>query len=141
MVNFNKVLLVGNLTKDPELRYTPSGVAVTTLRLAANRSFKDRNGQLQKDTCFINVVVWSQMAEVCNQYLQKGRQVFVEGRLQSRSWKGSDGKNRSIIEVVATRVQFMPQGVRQEGQEVDLGEEPEEALNLGSEDTENQEKV
>jgi len=141
MVNFNKVLLVGNLTKDPELRYTPSGVAVTTLRLAANRSFKDRNGQLQKDTCFINVVVWSQMAEVCNQYLQKGRQVFVEGRLQSRSWKGSDGKNRSIIEVVATRVQFMPQGVRQQEQEVDLGEEPEEALNLGSEDTENQEKV
>ncbi|MBP7088369.1 MAG: single-stranded DNA-binding protein [Candidatus Omnitrophica bacterium] len=137
MVNFNKVLLVGNLTKDPELRYTPSGVAVTTLRLAVNRSFKDRGGQTQKDTCFVNVVVWSQMAEVCNQYLQKGRQVFIEGRLQSRSWKNSEGQNRSTIEVVASRVQFMPQGARQEEQEIDLGEEPEEVADSAAEDKEN----
>lgn len=137
MVNFNKVLLIGNLTKDPELRYTPSGIAVTTLRLAINRSFKDRNGQTQKDTCFVNVVVWSQMAEVCNQYLQKGRQVFVEGRLQSRSWKNSEGQNRSTIEVVAARVQFMPQGARQEGQEIDLGEEPEEVADSAAEEKEN----
>ena len=131
MVSFNKVFLVGNLTRDPELRYTPQGTAVTTLRIAVNRTFKDRSGQAQKDTCFVNIVVWAQMAEVCNQYLQKGRQVFVEGRLQSRSWQNSEGKNRSVLEVVATRVQFMPQsGARQETQEVDLGEEPEEVLNL-----------
>ena len=134
MVSFNKVFLVGNLTRDPELRYTPQGTAVTTLRIAANRAFKDKSGQAQKDTCFVNVVVWAQMAEVCNQYLQKGRQVFIEGRLQSRSWQNSEGKNRSVLEVVAIRVQFMPQGVRQETREVDLGEEPEEVLNLESED-------
>ena len=133
MVNLNKVFLIGNLTKDPELRYTPQGTAVATLRIAVNRAFKDKTGQMQKDTCFLNIVVWSQMAEVCNQYLQKGRQVFVEGRLQSRSWQNNEGKNRSVLEVVATRVQFMPQGVKQENQNIDLGDEPEEVLNLGSE--------
>jgi len=142
VVSLNKVFLVGNLTRDPELRYTPQGTAVTTLRIAVNRSFKDKSGQAQKDTCFVNIVVWAQMAEVCNQYLQKGRQVFVEGRLQSRSWQNSEGKNRSVLEVVATRVQFMPQGVvRQESQEVDLGEEPEEVLNLESDDKQSGEAI
>ncbi len=133
MVTYNKVLLIGNLTRDPELRYTPQGTAVTTLRIAVNRSFKGKSGQVQKDVCFVNVVVWSQMAEVCNQYLQKGRQVFVEGRLQSRSWQNSEGKNRSVLEVVANRVQFMPRGVRPETAEVDLGEAPEEVINLEGE--------
>ncbi len=106
---------------------------MATLRLASNRSFKDKTGQAQKDTCFVNVVVWAQMAEVCNQYLQKGRQVLVEGRLQSRSWKNTEGQNRSTLEVVATRVQFMSGGQRQEAQnnaEIDLGQAPEEVLNL-----------
>ena len=139
MISFNKVFLVGNLTRDPELRYTPQGTAVTTLRIAANRTFKDRTGQPQKDTCFVIVVVWGQMAEVCNQYLQKGRQVLIEGRLQSRSWQNSEGKNRSTLEVVATRVQFMPDHKRQEmqSQEVDLGEAPEEVLNLEGEGSAN----
>jgi single-strand DNA-binding protein len=128
MVTFNKVFLVGNLTRDPELRYTPQGTAVVTLRIAVNRSYKDKSGQTQKDTCFVNIVVWGQMAEVCNQYLQKGRQIFVEGRLQSRSWQDSEGKNRSTLEVVAVRVQFMPQAARQDVQEVDLGNEPEEGV-------------
>ncbi len=129
MVNLNRVFLVGNLTKDPELRYTPQGSAVTTLRIAVNRQYKDKSGQLQKDTCFVNVVVWAQMAEVCNQYLQKGKQVFVEGRLQSRSWQNNEGKARSVLEVVASRVQFMsPSGGRPADQEqdTDLGEEPAE---------------
>lgn len=138
MVSLNKVFLVGNLTRDPELRYTPSGIAVNTLRLAVNRGYKDKNGQAQKDTCFINVVVWAQMAEVCNQYLQKGRAVFVEGRLQSRSWKTNDGQNRSIIEVVAVRVQFMPgaaaqaqaQGISAREPEIDLGPEPQEVSEI-----------
>ena len=115
MVNLNKVFLVGNLTRDPELRYTPQGTAVTTLGMALNSTFKDKSGQMQKDTCFVNIVVWAQMAEVCNQYLQKGRQVLVEGRLKSRSWQTNEGKKRTVLEVVANRVQFMPQGVRQEG--------------------------
>jgi single-strand DNA-binding protein len=136
MVNFNRVFLVGNLTKDPELRYTPQGTAVTTLRIAVNSPFKDKSGQPQKETCFINVVAWGQIAEVCNQYLQKGRSVLVEGRLQSRSWKTNEGQNRSVIEVCANRVQFMPQAapVKTEGKGVDLGEEPEQ-VNLESTDS------
>lgn len=139
MVSFNKVFLVGNLTRDPELRYTPQGTAVTTLRIAANTPFKDKSGQMQKETCFINVVVWAQMAEVCNQYLQKGRQVLVEGRLQSRSWQGNDGKNRSVIEIRAVRVQFMPQQVKTAvagAEQVDLGDEPEAVLDLPNSNTE-----
>jgi len=130
MVSLNQVLLVGNLTKDPELRYTPSGTAVITLRIAVNTPFKDKSGQLQKDTCFINVVAWGHMAENCNQYLQKGRQVLIDGRLQSRSWQDKDGNNRSTIEVRANRVQFMPRAVKQEAREIDLGEAPEEAVNI-----------
>lgn len=134
MVNFNTVFLVGNLTQDPQLRYTPQGTPVTTLRIAVNTPFKDRMGEMKKDTCFINVVVWNQMAEVCNQYLQKGRAVFVDGRLQSRSWQDSEGKQRNTIEVRARRVQFMPRPQRQmESQEIDLGDEPEELLNTESE--------
>ncbi len=143
MVNLNKVFLIGNLTKDPELRYTPQGTAVATLRIAVNRQYKDKGGQAQKDTCFLNIVVWSQMAEVCNQYLQKGKAVFVEGRMQSRSWQNNEGQNRSVLEVVATRVQFMPQGVRSapvEGQ-VDLGDSPEEVLNLDSGNKESGEAI
>jgi len=132
MVELNKVLLMGNLTRDPELRYTPQGTAVTTLGMALNSSFKDKSGQMQKDTCFVNIVVWAHLAEVCNQYLQKGRLIFVEGRLKSRSWQDNEGKNRSVLEVVAQRVQFMPQGPRQESREVDLGEEPQGSVNLES---------
>lgn len=120
MVSVNRVFLIGNLTRDPELRYTPQGAAVATLRLAVNNVFKDKTGENKKDTCFINVIAWGNIAEVCNQYLAKGRGVFVEGRLQSRSWKDNEGKNRSIIEVRAMRVQFMPAGSRSEVKEVDF---------------------
>ncbi len=130
MVNLNRVFLVGNLTKDPELRYTPSGTAVATLRMAVNSSFKDKSGQLQKETCFINVVVWGQIAQSCSQYLAKGRAVFVEGALQSRSWQDNDGKNRSTIEVKAVKVQFMPKGSAVDGRTEQGGEEPEEIANI-----------
>ena len=110
MANLNRVFLIGNLTRDPELRYTPSGMAVVNLRLAANHRFKDRSGELKQDTCFINIVVWDKQAETCNQYLQKGRSVLIEGRLQSRSWKDSEGRNRNVIEVRADRVVFLNGG-------------------------------
>jgi single-strand DNA-binding protein len=110
MASFNKVLLIGNLTKDPELRYTPNGTAVANLRLAVNRKFKDRTGELKEDTCFITVTAWDKQAEICNQYLQKGRAVFVEGILQSRSWDTPDGQKRSTIDVRAERIQFLPSG-------------------------------
>lgn len=109
MANYNKVLLMGNLTKDPELRYTPQGIAVVNLRIAVNRKYRNKNQELKEETCFITVVVWNKQAETCNQYLRKGSAVFVEGILQSRSWEDNAGQKRSVIEVRAERVQFMGQ--------------------------------
>jgi len=106
MMSLNRVLLIGNLTKDPELRYIPSGTAVANLRLAVNSSFKDQSGQRKEETCFVTIVVWSRQAEICNQYLKKGRSVFIEGRLIYRSWE-AEGKTRSTMEVRADRVQFL----------------------------------
>ena len=122
MASLNKVLLIGNLTKDPELRYTPNGTAVTNLRIAVNRKFKDRSGELKEDTCFITVTAWDKQAEICNQYLQKGRAVFVEGILQSRSWETGDGQKRSTIDVRAERIQFLGGGPKGEGQGVGGGD-------------------
>ncbi|MEI8011289.1 MAG: single-stranded DNA-binding protein [Candidatus Omnitrophota bacterium] len=110
MPSLNKVLLIGNLTKDPELRYTPGGTAVANLRIAVNRKFKDRTGALKEDTCFVTITAWDKQAEACNQYLQKGYPVFVEGILQSRSWETPDGQKRSTIDVRAERIQFMGAG-------------------------------
>jgi single-strand DNA-binding protein len=109
MASFNKVLLMGNLTKDPELRYTPQGTAVVNLRLAVNRRFKNKDQELKEEVCFITAVVWNKQAETCNQYLHKGSGVFIEGRLQSRSWEDNTGQKRNVIEVRAERVQFMGQ--------------------------------
>ena len=108
-MNLNRVLLIGNLTKDPELRYTPSGTPVATLRMAVNSSFKSQSGERKEETCFVNVIVWSRQAETCNQYLKKGRAVFIEGRLVSRSWE-AEGQKRSTMEVRADRVQFLGGG-------------------------------
>lgn len=110
MANLNRVFLIGNLTKDPELRYIPQGTAVVNLRMAINRRWKDKAGEQKDEVCFISVVAWDKQAEVCNQYLRKGSPLFVEGRLQSRSWEDSTGQKRSVIEVRAERVQFLSQG-------------------------------
>jgi len=123
MANFNKVLLIGNLTRDPELRYTPAGTAVVNLRLAVNRRYKDRNGEFKDEACFLTVVVWNKQAETCNQYLKKGSSVFIEGLLQSRSWEdAASGKTRSVVEVRAERVQFLgsPGGRGQQDQHSDI---------------------
>jgi single-strand DNA-binding protein len=107
MANLNKVFLIGNLTRDPELRYTPQGTAVVNLRLATNRHFKDKEGQMKEETCFVTAVVWDKQAETCNRYLRKGRPLFVEGRLQSRSFQDNSGQKRFVLEVRAERVQFL----------------------------------
>ncbi len=107
MANLNKVFLIGNLTRDPDLRYTPQGTAVVNLRIAVNRRFRDRSGEQKEETCFVTVVVWGKQAEACNQYLSKGKPVFVEGRLISRSWEDNSGQKRSVLEVRAERVQFL----------------------------------
>ncbi|MDY6795553.1 MAG: single-stranded DNA-binding protein [Actinomycetota bacterium] len=111
MAGLNSVVLVGNLTRDPELRYTPSGIPVCTLRLAVNRNFTNQQGEIETD--FFNVVVWRTQAERCAEYLSKGRQVATQGRLQSRSWETAEGQRRSTVEVVADRVVFLGRRERQ----------------------------
>lgn len=107
MASFNKVMLIGNLTRDPELRYIPSGSAVVTFTVAVNRVYKTQTGEKKEQVSFIRVVVWGRRAEVCGEYLSKGSPVFVEGRLQSREWEAQDGQKRSTIEVIADNVQFL----------------------------------
>jgi single-strand DNA-binding protein len=107
MANLNRVLLMGNLTRDPELRYIPSGSAVANLRMAINRTYKSQTGETKEEVTYIGVVVWGKQAENCSEYLAKGSPIFVEGRLQSRQWETEDGQKRSVVEVVADRVQFL----------------------------------
>lgn len=109
MASLNRVFLIGNLTKDPELRYTPQGTAVANLRLAVNRRWKDKAGEQKEEVCFLTVVAWDKQAEVCNQYLRKGSPLFVEGRLQSRTWQDNSGAKRNVVEIRAERVQFLGQ--------------------------------
>ena len=106
--SLNKVFLMGNLTRDPELRYLPSGQPVTSFSIAMNRVYNSQTGEKKEEVSYVRVVVWARLAEICNEYLKKGSPVFVEGRLQSRSWEGQDGTKRSTIEVVAQNVQFLP---------------------------------
>jgi single-strand DNA-binding protein len=110
MASLNKVFLIGNLTRPPELRYTPSGTAVADLRMAVNRNYTTQGGEKREDTCFLTVVVWGKQAESCGEYLDKGSPILVEGRLQTRDWEGKDGQKRSVTEIVAERVQFMGRG-------------------------------
>ncbi|MFH1878081.1 MAG: single-stranded DNA-binding protein [Candidatus Omnitrophota bacterium] len=105
--SLNKVFLMGNLTRDPELRYVPSGTAVANFTIAVNRPYKDSTGEKKEDVSFIRVVVWGKMAEICGEYLTKGRPVLVEGRLKSRTWEGSDGQKKAALDVVAVNVQFL----------------------------------
>ena len=107
MAGFNKVILIGNLTHDPELRYIPSGKAVTNFNIAVNRTYTLQDGTRKDDVCFVRIVTWGKQAETCSEYLNKGKPVLVEGRLQSRSWEAQDGTKRNTIEVVAQRVQFL----------------------------------
>ncbi len=107
MIELNKVFLAGRLTQDPELRYTPAGAAVTTLRLAVNTTFFPRDGEKKEEVLYIDVSVWQKRAESCVEYLRKGSPVVIEGRLRSRRWETQDGQKRTTIDVQADRVQFL----------------------------------
>lgn len=113
MANLNKVLLMGNLTRDPELRYSPSGTAVTTFTIAISRAFNSTAGEKKEEVCYVRVVCWAKLAQICSEYLFKGRPVFVEGRLQSRSWQAPDGAKRNTMEVIAQNIQFLGKGKTQ----------------------------
>jgi len=104
----NKALVIGNLTRDPELKTLPSGMAVVSFSLATNRTWKDKNGARQESADYHNIVVFGKQAETSNQYLKKGASVLVEGRMQTRSWDGPDGKKNYRTEIIADRVQFGP---------------------------------
>jgi len=107
---YNKVILMGNLTRDPELRYTPEGVALCNMDMAVNTSFRRGGGEGREDTLFIRVVSFNKQAESVGQFLKKGSAVLVDGRLQERSWETEDGSRRYRMEVVASVVQFLPKG-------------------------------
>lgn len=104
----NKVIIIGNLTRDPEAKALPSGMQVTQFSIATNRVFKDKNGAKQEATDYHNIVVFGRQAETCAQYLKRGQTAFIEGRLQTRSWDDKDGKKQYRTEVLAERVQFGP---------------------------------
>lgn len=122
MASLNKVMIIGNLGADPEMRYTANGSAVTNFRVAASEQFTNRAGERQERTEWFPVVAFDRLAETCAQYLTKGRQVYVEGRLQTRSWDGQDGQKHYMTEVIAQTVRFLggPGGARGEAFEPGL---------------------
>ena len=128
MAGLNKVMVIGNLGADPEMRYTADGNALTSFRVAASRNYSTPDGERREETEWFSVVAWRKLAEQCSQFLQKGRRVYVEGRLRTRSWDTPDGQKRYRTEVVADRVLFLdrPGGVP-------LPEEPEAVSTVPSE--------
>jgi single-strand DNA-binding protein len=120
---YNKALLIGNLTRDPELRYTTSGIPVASFAIAVNRfKKKDASGESAQDVDFINIVAWRRLAEICGEYLKKGRPVAIEGRLQIRNYKGKAGETKTMAEVVAENMQML--GRRPDGESKPAGEAP-----------------
>src|SRR4051812_41804377 len=109
-MSVNKVILVGRLGQNPEVRYTPSGAAVANFSVATNESWTDKSGQKQERTEWHRIVVWGKLAELCSQYLSKGRQAYIEGRLQTREWQDKDGNKKYTTEVQAQTVQFLGGG-------------------------------
>jgi single-strand DNA-binding protein len=109
-MNLNKVMLIGNLTKDPELKTLPSGAAVANFGMATNRVWKDKAGQKQTDAQFHNIVIFGRMAEIAKQYAKKGDSMFIEGRIQTRSWDGKDGVKHYITEIIAENLQLGGKG-------------------------------
>jgi single-strand DNA-binding protein len=107
MASLNRVMLIGNVGTDPEMRFTPSGSSVTSFRIATNRVFTTSDGERKQETEWFTVVAWRKLAESCNQFLTKGQRVYVEGSLRTRTWEGQDGQKRSRVEVIANRVLFL----------------------------------
>src|SRR3989304_2872954 len=107
MANYNKVILFGNLTRDPELRYTPNGTAVADVGIAINRAWTNQGGEKKEETCFVDMQAWARNAEVISEYCRKGSPLFVEGRLRQDTWEGRDGQKRSRLLVVVERFQLI----------------------------------
>lgn len=120
----NKVMIIGHLGRDPEMRYTPSGRPVTNFSVATSRTWNTSEGERRTETEWFNVVAWGSLAEICNQYLVKGQQVYVEGRLQSRSWEDADGKRHTSVEIIANEMIMLGERRSEAGEPPD--DQPEE---------------
>ena len=126
MTSFNKVILLGNLTRDPEVRYTPNGIAVASFAIAVNRKYK-QGDETKEEVSYIDIVVFGKQAESCGQYINKGDSVLIDGRLQQRRWETEEGQKRNKIEVVAQSVNFMPKRSSGGGQAQGHAEPAQEA--------------
>jgi len=145
-MNLNKVFLIGNLTRDVTLKTTPTGQSVAEFGLATNRVWMGANSQKQQEVEFHNIVVWGKMAELCNQYLAKGRMVFLEGRIRTRSWQDNTGQKRYRTEIIAENIQFGPRSMKEETKletppEEGLGHEDLPVLEEDSDEKNNDESV
>lgn len=116
MPDINNVMVTGNLTKDPVLRKTSNGTPVSNFYIASNRRFRDNTGQWREDVCYVGIVAWYKLAESATDYLKKGSAVLVEGELQSRSLRSSDGVSRNVVEIKARRIQFLDKNIHQEAE-------------------------
>ena len=125
--DLNKVMIIGHLGRDPEMRYTPSGRPVTTFTVATNRTWNTTDGERHNETEWFNVVSWGNLAEICKQYLVKGQQVYVEGRLQTRRWEDSDNIKRTSIEIVASEMMIL--GDRHDANQSNVETQEPEMLN------------
>lgn len=124
-MSLNRCMIIGNLGRDPEMRYTPSGQAVTQFTVAVNRNYKDAQGERQEETEWFRVVAWGQQAEFSAEYLRKGAKVFIEGRIQTRQWEGQDGQKRYTTELVANTIQNLERRPREDQGEGGSQERPE----------------
>lgn len=114
LANLNRVFLIGRLTKDPDIRQTTTGTPVANFSIAINRRFRSPAGEVKEETTYVGIVAWQKLADLCRQYLAKGRAVLVEGKLQNRSWETEDGQKRSTLEVRADRIEFLEREYRPE---------------------------
>jgi single-strand DNA-binding protein len=120
--SLNKVMIIGNLGRDPEMRYTPTGRPVTTFTVATSRSWNTSNGERHSETEWFNIVTWGNQAEICKQFLVKGQQVYIEGRLQTRVWENKEGIKHTTVEIVATEMIML--GDRRDANHGSGGDEP-----------------
>ena len=123
--DLNKVMIIGRLGKDPEMRYTPGGSPVTTFSVAAGRQWKDSNGDVREETEWFNVVTWNKLAEICNEHLRKASRVYIEGRLQTRQWQDQEGQTRYRTEVIASDMIMLDgRGPRESGPDDEYDQRP-----------------
>src|SRR3972149_142314 len=134
MASLNKVFLMGNLTRDPELRYTPAGLAVASFGIAINRGWTAKTGEQKEDVCYVEINVFGRRAEVVGEYLSKGSPIFIEGRLQFNQWETKDGQKRSTLRVVADNFQFIGVSAKRPGGETGSSSKEGKSTDMITED-------